>query len=159
MRRILVLAAPFIMAAAPTWQQQALSSAAPFIDRANEDWPRAIVSRDPDVLVEPYDTNGIFVGPDGSVSIGKAAVRAMYAARLASLRVLKAAIKSDGRVAHDADDVYEWGTATITLQRDAEVEQASGQYLTVWHRSGNRWVVTRNIAFSLRASRSAPARS
>jgi ketosteroid isomerase-like protein len=142
-----VLAAPLLLAAAPTWQQQALSSAAPFIDKANEEWTRAIVTRDSDQLSAPYDTNGIFVGPDGSVSIGKAAVKAMYAARPASVRVLKASIKSDGRVAHDSDDVYEWGTAAMTIQRGAEVKQSSGHYLTVWHRSGNRWLITRNIAF------------
>ena len=147
MRTMFVLAAPLLIAAASSWQQQALSSAAPSIDKANEDWTRAIVSRDSDQLAAPYDINGIFVGPDGSVSIGKAAVKAMYAARPTSVRVLKASIKSDGRVAHDIDDVYEWGTATMTVQRGAEVRQASGHYLTVWHRSGNRWLITRNIAF------------
>src|SRR5690349_3905871 len=113
MRRMFVMAMPFLMAAAPTWQQQALASAAPFIDKANEDWTRAIVSRDSEQLAAPYDNNGIFVGPDGSVSIGKAAVKAMYAARPTSVRVLKAIIKSDGRVAHDSNDVYEWGTAIM----------------------------------------------
>jgi ketosteroid isomerase-like protein len=148
MRRIFVLAAaPLLVAATPSWQQQALASAAPFIDKANEDWTRAIVTRDPDVLAAPYDTNGIFVGPDGSVSIGKPAVRSMYASRPASVRVLKASIKSEGRVAHDTDDVYEWGTAIMVVQSDAHVKQTSGHYLTVWHRSGTRWVITRNIAF------------
>ena len=147
MRRVFMLAAPLLIAAAPTVQQPALASAAPFIDKANEDWTRAIVARDFDVLAEPYDTNGIFIGPDGSVSIGKAAVKAMYAARPASLRVLKASIKSDGRIAHDADDIYEWGTATMTVQRGPDVTQASGRFLTVWHRNGRRWLITRNIAF------------
>ena len=146
MRRMFVMAMPFLMAAAPSWQQQALASAAPFIDKANEDWTRAIVARDSEQLAAPYDTNGIFVGPDGSVSIGKAAVKAMYAARPTSVRVLKAIIRSDGRVAHDMDDVYEWGTASMTVQRGPEVKQASGHYLTVWHRSGSRWLITRNIA-------------
>lgn len=142
-----MLAAPLLIAAAPGSQQPALASAAPFIDKANEEWTRAIVARDFDVLAEPYDTNGIFIGPDGSVSIGKAAVKAMYAARRASVRVLKASIKSDGRVAHDADDIYEWGTATMTVQRGTDVTQASGHFLTVWHRNGRRWLITRNIAF------------
>ena len=148
MRKMFLLAAaPLVVAAAPSWQRQALASAAPFIDKANDDWTRAIVTRDADVLAAPYDVNGIFIGPDGSVSIGKAAVRSMYANRPASVRVLKASIKSDGRAAHDADDVYEWGTAVMTVQRGSEVKTASGRYLTVWHRSGSRWVITRNIAF------------
>jgi ketosteroid isomerase-like protein len=136
-----------MIAAAPAWQQQTLTAAAPFIDKANDDWTRAIVTRDTDVLAAPYDTTGVFIGPDGSVSVGKAAVRSMYANRPASVRVLKASIRSDGRVAHDRDDVYEWGTAVMTVQRGAQVKKVSGRYLTVWHRSGKRWVITRNIAF------------
>jgi ketosteroid isomerase-like protein len=144
---MLIAAAPMLAAAAPSWQQQALSAAAPFIDKANNEWTRAIVAGDPDVLAAPYDDHGIFVGPDGSVNIGKAAVRSMYASRPAAVKVLKASIKSDGRVAHDADDVYEWGTATMTVQRGDKIKQASGRYLTVWHHQGNAWLITRNIAF------------
>jgi ketosteroid isomerase-like protein len=146
-RPMLTTAALLLTAAAPSWQQRALSSAAPSIDKANHDWTRAIVSGDSDVLAAPYEEHGIFIGPDGSVSVGKAAVRAMYASRPASVRVLKADIHSDGRVAPDPDDVYEWGTATMTVQRGAAIKQASGRYLTVWHHDGARWVITRNIAF------------
>lgn len=71
----------------------------------------------------------------------------MYASRPASVRVLKADIRSDGRAAHDADDVYEWGTAQITVQPGNSVKESSARYLTVWHRSGTRWVITRNVAF------------
>jgi ketosteroid isomerase-like protein len=144
---LLTALAPLLIAATPAWQQQTLAAAAPFIDKANDDWTSAIVERDVNVLVAPYDAGGIFIGPDGSVSVGKAAVRSMYASRPAAIRVLKATIKSDGRIAHDRNDVYEWGTATMTLQRGAEVKQVSGRYLTVWHRTGTRWLITRNIAF------------
>src|SRR5437868_5688466 len=140
-------AACLLVAAAPSWQQQALSAAAPFIDKANDEWTRAIVSGDPEVLAAPYDEHVIFVGPDGSVSIGKAAVRSMYSSRPSTVKVLKASIKSDGRVAHDADDVYEWGTAKMTVKRGGKVKESSGRYLTVWHHEGNAWVITRNIAF------------
>ena len=64
-----------------------------------------------------------------------------------AVKVLKASIKSDGRAAADADDVYEWGTAQMTVERDGKTKQASGRYLTVWHRSGKQWVITHNIAF------------
>jgi hypothetical protein len=46
-------AAPLLVAAAPTWQQRTIASAAPFIDKANSDWSKAIVSGDPDVLSAP----------------------------------------------------------------------------------------------------------
>ena len=140
-------AALLLVAAAPAWQAKTLASAAPFIDKANDEWTRAIVTGNSDVLSAPYADRGIFVGPDGSVSIGKAAVRAMYASRPAAVKVLRASIKSDGRAAHDPDDVYEWGTASMTVKRGDAVKQASGRYLTVWHREGGNWLITRNIAF------------
>ena len=89
-------AALLLVAAAPAWQAKTLASAAPFIDKANDEWTRAIVTGNSDVLSAPYADRGIFVGPDGSVSIGKAAVRAMYASRPAAVKVLRASIKSMG---------------------------------------------------------------
>ncbi|HEX8842992.1 MAG TPA: nuclear transport factor 2 family protein [Sphingomicrobium sp.] len=147
---LLVAAAPLLMAAAPTtkdWKSQTLKSAAPDIDRANDEWTRAIVTGDADVLSGPYASNGIFIGPDGTAVHGKSAVRAMYARRPAGVKVVNASISSDGRAAHDPNDVYEWGTARMTIRRGKAVRASSGRYLTVWHRQGKHWVITRNIAF------------
>ena len=142
-------AAPLFVAAAPAkdWKHQALASAAPFIERANDEWTRAIVTGDAGVLSAPYAADGVFVGPDGSTVHGKSAVRAMYAKRRADVQVLNAKLHSDGRVAADPDDVYEWGSATMTVKRGGATKSASGRYLTVWHRDGKRWLITRNIAF------------
>ena len=71
----------------------------------------------------------------------------MYAKRGGDVQVLKTHLNSAGRVAADPDDVYEWGSATMTVKRGGKVRQASGRYLTVWHRSDKRWLITRNIAF------------
>lgn len=147
MRKALLLAvAPLVIAAAPSWKSEALASAAPFIDKANDEWTRAIISGDANVMAEPYAANGIFIGPDGSEVKGRDAVRSMYA-KPRSARVLKASIKSDGRVAADRDDIYEWGSATMIIERDGKARQASGRYLTVWHRSGKAWEISHNIAF------------
>lgn len=129
------------------WKNDALASAAPFIDRANDEWTKAIVAGDADVMSAPYEANGVFIAPDGTAIRGKAAVRSMYAKRPKGVKVIKATIKSDGRAAHDANDVYEWGTAQMTIKRGNIVRHSSGRYLTVWHRNGNRWLITRNIAF------------
>lgn len=146
---LLIAALPLLAAAAPArdWKHQALVSAAPFIDRANEEWMRAIVTGDADVLSAPYASDGVFVGPDGSTVRGKDAVRAMYAKRRGDVRVLRANLHSDGRVAADPDDVYEWGLATMIVKRAGATRSATGRYLTVWHRDGKRWLITRNIAF------------
>jgi ketosteroid isomerase-like protein len=146
-KTFLLAAAPLLVAATPSWQQQALSSAAPFIDKANNDWTRAIVTGNADVMSAPYATNGVFIAPDGTAIHGRAGVRTMYARRPAGVKVLHATIKSDGRAAHDPDDVYEWGTARMTIQRAGKIREVSGRYLTVWHRTGRQWLITRNIAF------------
>jgi ketosteroid isomerase-like protein len=144
---LLIAAAPLLIPAAPSSKAQALKDAAPFIDKANDEWTRAIVTGDADVMSAPYAADGVFIAPNGKALEGKAAVRAMYAKRPAGVKVLKATIKSDGRAAHDPDDVYEWGTAHMTLKRGKAVREVSGRYLTVWHRDGKRWLITRNIAF------------
>lgn len=147
MRKLyLLIALPVLMAATPSWRHTTLASAAPAIDKANEEWTHAIVTGDADVMAAPYAPDGIFIGPDGSEIRGRDAVRAMYA-KPRTVKVLKASIKSAGRAAADPDDVYEWGTASMTVERDGRSKQASGRYLTVWHRSGTKWVITHNIAF------------
>jgi ketosteroid isomerase-like protein len=143
----LAAAAPLLIAAAPAWQQQALASAAPFIDRANSDWSRAIVSGNAKTLSAPYASNGVFITPDGTAIHGKAGIQTMYSRRPAGVKVLRANIKSDGRVAADPDDVYEWGSAQMTVTRKGKQHMVVGRFLTVWHRSAGRWLITRNIAF------------
>jgi len=143
----LLAAALLLIAAAPAWQQQALSSAAPFIDKANKDWERAIVAGNAAVLSAPYAANGVFIAPDGTAIHGKAGVKTMYARRPSGVKVLRASIHSDGRAAADPDDVYEWGSAQMTLVSKGKQHMVVGRYLTVWHRSGKQWLITHNIAF------------
>jgi ketosteroid isomerase-like protein len=146
-RMLLLAAAPLVLAATSSWREQALTSAAPFIDKANEEWTHAVVTGDAEVMSAPYADEGIFVGPDGTEIRGRDAVRAMYARPRGDVKILNATIHSDGRAAHDPDDVYEWGTAVMTVQRGDKVTERSSRYLTVWHHSGERWLITHNIAF------------
>jgi ketosteroid isomerase-like protein len=143
---VLLAAAPLIVAAAPSWQQQTLKSAAPFIDRANDEWSRAIVSGKASVLSAPYAAHAVFIAPDGTAIHGKTGIRTMYARRPKAVKVLKARITSSGRAAADRDDVYEWGSAQLTVRQSGKVRHVVGRYLTVWHRSAKRWLITRNIA-------------
>lgn len=144
---LLFAAAPLLVAATPSWQQRAVASAAPFIDKANSDWSRAIVSGDTKVLSAPYAKDAVFLTPDGTAIHGRAGVQTMYARRPRATRVLHATIHSDGRAAADPDDVYEWGSAQMTVVRSGRQHMVVGRYLTVWHRSGKQWLITRNIAF------------
>jgi ketosteroid isomerase-like protein len=144
---ILIASVPLLAATAPSWQSQALASAAPFIDKANSDWSRAIVTGNAAMLSAPYAADAVFIGPDGTAIHSKAGVRTMYGRRPAKVQVLNASIKSDGRAAADPNDVYEWGTARLTVKRGKTIVERSARYLTVWHRTGKSWLITRNIAF------------
>ena len=143
----LVAAAPLILAAATPWKEQALLSAAPFIEKANSEWARAIVRGDPKALSAPYSANAVFIAPDGTAIRGKTGVRTMYSRRPTGTKVLRASIRSDGRAAVDSDDVYEWGSAQMTVKRNGKESYVVGRYFTVWHRTGKEWLITRNIAF------------
>jgi ketosteroid isomerase-like protein len=143
----LIVALPLLAAAPPSRDQQVLTAAAPFIDRANDDWTRAIVSGDADLLSAPYDKDAVFVGPDGTAIHGRLGVRTMYARRPPGVQVVRASIRSDGRAAADADDVYEWGSAHMTVRHGGKAREVVGRYLTVWHRAGKDWLISHNIAF------------
>jgi ketosteroid isomerase-like protein len=143
----ILAAAPLLIAAAPSWQQRTLAEAAPFIDKANSDWERAIVTGDEKLLSAAYAKNAVFVAPDGTAIHGRAGVRTMYGRRPSGTKVLSANIRSDGRIAVDPYDVYEWGSAQMRIQRKGKAQYVVGRYLTVWHRSGKQWLITRNIAF------------
>ena len=150
MKRALIALAALSLggAAAATGPANPIGEAAPFIDRANADWGKAIVVGDFETIVEPYADDGVFILPDGKAIVGKAAIRQMYAARPPRAQILSAAATSDGRVAAGPDDVYEWGSASATLKTAKGVEQRTlGRFLTVWHRQGGKWVISRNLAF------------
>ncbi|HEX5182855.1 MAG TPA: nuclear transport factor 2 family protein [Allosphingosinicella sp.] len=126
-----------------------VASASPDIDRANAEWAVAIRSGDAARLAAPYAEDGIFIGPGGNVVKGRKAVEALYAAGArASSHIVGAGIKSGGRVAADANDVYEWGEAWLRVRAaDGKLTRRGGRFLTVWHLYGGHWMITRNIAF------------
>lgn len=125
-----------------------IAEAAPFIDKANSEWGKAIAVGDVETIVAPYADDGVFILPDGKSVEGKAAIRQMYSARPKRAQIISASATSDGRVAAGPDDVYEWGSASATLKTDKGVEQRTlGRFLTVWHRQGDKWVISRNLAF------------
>jgi len=135
---------------APEHTAGAITEASPFIERANKEWETAIQTSDADALSRPYREDAVFVGPDATPVRGRAAIRAMYAARAAGKkRIVGAAIQSEGRVAVSPDDVYEWGEGWIFVQSaDGTRSKLGGRFFTVWHRqSDGIWMIIRNLAF------------
>jgi ketosteroid isomerase-like protein len=141
----IALIAVALQAAAPP---NPIADAAPFIDKANAEWGKAIAVGDVDTIVAPYADNGVFVLPDGRSIEGKAAIRQMYAARPKGAQIVSARATSDGRVAAGPDEVYEWGSASATVKTaKGEEKHTLGRFLTVWHRHADKWVISRNLAF------------
>jgi uncharacterized protein (TIGR02246 family) len=119
-------------------------------DRANKEWETAIRTGDADALSRPYRDDAVFILPDASAVRGRAAIRAMYAARPAGqTRIVGATIQSDGRVAAGPDDIYEWGSGWLFIESaDGTRSKRGGRYLTVWHRQPDgTWMIIRNLAF------------
>lgn len=150
-RLFVIIAAASVLAVPDVAAAQAANpvlEAAPFIDRANQEWGKAIVAGDVATIVAPYAEDSVFVLPDGRAFRGKAAIRQMYESRPKTTQILEATASSDGRVAAGPDDVYEWGSASATVKSEGGTARHSlGHFLTVWHRQGNQWVITRNLAF------------
>jgi hypothetical protein len=77
----LLAALAFLPAHAEDPPTDPASAARPTIDRANTDWERCIVTLELDCIVASYADNALFVLPDGTTVVGKAAIRELYAAR------------------------------------------------------------------------------
>jgi uncharacterized protein (TIGR02246 family) len=135
---------------APAGTASVIGAASPFIDRANAEWETAIQNGDADALSRPYRDDAVFIGPDATPVRGRAAIRAMYAARpAAKKRIVAASIQSDGRIAAGPDDVYEWGSGWVSIESaDGTRSKVGGRFLTVWHRQPDgTWMIIRNLAF------------
>jgi uncharacterized protein (TIGR02246 family) len=124
------------------------AAAAPAIDEANADWFRAMKAGDAEGLAAAYADDGVFVGPDGAVVKGRAAVRDLYAARKGGAALLAGGIESRGRTCGGDGLVYEWGGGWVRYRAaDGQDATRGGPYLTVWKEIGGRWRIIRNMAF------------
>lgn len=128
-----------------------LASARAEIDAANAAWVPGLRQRDAGAIVAAYADSGLFIGPDGTVTRGREAIGAMYAARFPRLReILDGAVEQDGMVAVAPDRIYEWGHAWLEMapaQAGGRPVRSGGAYLTVWQRGADgHWRIVRNVA-------------
>jgi len=129
-----------------------LASARPEIDAANAAWVPGLRARDAAAIVAAYADSGLFVGSDGVVTRGRAAVAQMYAARFPRLReILDGGVVQEGLAVASPTRVYEWGRAWLTMAATAPGAapvRNGGTYLTVWQREADgHWRIVRNLAF------------
>lgn len=128
-----------------------LASARAEIDAANAAWLPGLRQRDAAAIAAAYADSGIFIGPDGAVTRGRAAIAAMYAARFPRMRtILDGGVVQDGVVAVAPDRIYEWGHAWLEMAAEragGRAVRGGGAYLTVWQRGADgHWRIARNIA-------------
>lgn len=126
------------------------ASARPAIKRANTPFIKQLQAGDAEAIASAYADDGVFMGPDGAVVKGRAAVRELYAgAKTVAASVVGGGIHTDGMACSSDGMVYEWGTGTIeTRGPNGKVSSRAGPYLTVWKRqSDGAWKITRNLSF------------
>ena len=138
-------------AAAPFVASEVLASAKNDIDAANAAWLPGLRNRDAAAITAAYADDAIFIAPDGTVTRGRAAITAMYAARFPKLReILGGDVVQDGTAVISASLIYEWGHAWLEVAPERAGDKpvrGGGAYLTVWQRSaGGHWNITRNLA-------------
>jgi len=144
-----MLALAAAVAATPPDCARLVASARPTIDHPHADWIRALKAADAAAIAADYADDGVFVGPDGKVFAGRAAVQALYAANgAAASRIVGGGITTLGTACSGDGMVYEWGRGDLTVRgADGTPQTRGGPYLTVWKRSGGDWKIVRNLAF------------
>jgi uncharacterized protein (TIGR02246 family) len=128
-----------------------LASARHDVEAANAAWLPGLRDRNAASIAEAYADSGVFVGADGSVTRGRAAVERMYEARFPRLgTIVGGGVVQDGVTAVAPDLLYEWGHAWLEMQADtpgAAPARTGGRYLTVWRREPDgHWRIVRNLA-------------
>lgn len=148
----IALALPRALAAQGLDTAAVLASARPEIEAANAAWLPGLRQRDARAIAAAYADSGLFVGADGVVTRGRAAVVDMYAARVPRLGEIRdGGVVQDGLAVAGQGLVYEWGHAWLELAPRAAggaPVRSGGSYLTVWrHESDGHWRIVRNLAF------------
>lgn len=121
------------------------------IEQANAEWLPAIKAGDAARIAAPYAEDGVFVLPDGTSVVGRAAVEAMYARRSAGRsQIVDGGITGCGRLASSPGEVLEWGYGRATVRgADGATKSSAGPYVTWWHKaSDGDWRIVRNVAFA-----------
>ncbi|HZT75527.1 MAG TPA: SgcJ/EcaC family oxidoreductase [Vicinamibacterales bacterium] len=137
-----------ITAAALTLAADAVPEAARHtIAQANAAWLEAMKHQDAAAIAAVYGDEAIFVTPTGESLRGRAAIEAFERARFAQTgRVVDGRIEDDG-LTTAGRLVYEWGHATLQIERPDDRATVTGRFLTVWSPDASgRWRIIRNLS-------------
>lgn len=121
------------------------------ITKANADFEIAMTKSDTASIVAPYTTDAVFVSPDGTATMGLAAIERLYRDRFArSGPALESRIESE-QLMIDGDLAYERGRGSITRRVNEKRVVDRARFLTVWQRQPDgEWKIFRNIVLPAR---------
>jgi ketosteroid isomerase-like protein len=112
------------------------------IAAGNNAWIDGMKRANATVIAASYAGDAVDCNPTGECVQGRAAIARQLRDRVQKLGPAKSAsVTSKGSV-QQGDFVYEWGEAEASFPNGARV---AGNYLTVWRKSGDRWLIFRNI--------------
>jgi uncharacterized protein (TIGR02246 family) len=118
------------------------------IAKANADWIDAMKRQDVAAIVEPYDSDAIFVTATGESVRGRSAIEQLMRERFAKTgRATAGRIVQDGITAAGTM-IYEWGHADLEVAQEGRpAAPTKGRYLTVWRKdAAGRWRIARNLS-------------
>ncbi|MFN8571387.1 MAG: DUF4440 domain-containing protein [Gemmatimonadaceae bacterium] len=129
-----------------------LASARAEIQSANADWLPSMKSHNAESIAAAYADSGLFIGADGTVVRGRAAVVSMYVARFQRMRdVITGGIVQEGLTVIAPTLIYEWGHGWVEMKAaspGAPNVRSGGRYLTVWQQGADHhWRIVRNLTF------------
>lgn len=113
------------------------------IRRGNDDWIRAMKTRDAALVTRVYADDATFCKVDGTCVHGRIEIEALYHARFANMKPARRGKVHSTQIVRDGELAYEWGHAEVTT---AEGKISGGKYLTVWrHEKSGAWKIFRNL--------------
>lgn len=128
--------------AAPSVRKSASSStAAPRIRKIGNEWARNWNAGDLEAVVSVYAADAVYLPPHHEAVHGREAIREYLRGPrthgVSDLAFDVTYIKQSGDVAWDV------GTYRMSVpQNDGAIKEDHGKYLTVWKRTGSKWLIT-----------------
>ena len=121
-------------------QTEDTNSAASAVRRMGEEWARHWNAGDLDGVVAVYAEDAVYLPPEHEAVHGRQAIREYLKAPLShgptDLAFNVTYVKQQGPIAWDV------GTYRMTIpQNEGSKREDYGKYLTVWRRTGKRWLI------------------
>ncbi len=145
----IVLSVALAAFAVPAWAGAVPAMARKQIDAVNAAWVPSLKAGDVDRAAAGFAPDCVFVGVDGSVTLGRAALEDKFRKRLAGgLKITGGWVKQAGEQKADSE-IVEWGHSMLrAVDASGKARDIGGLYVAIWRqdRTG-AWKIVRNLSF------------